>query len=80
MNPRISSSTFYDMESGVHFLNTKDYEAFIDKPAELRNGKAIWLYNRSSKDERIGLLLIASSEKIFIGRTYGGSELKWSTK
>ena len=71
-------SSFYEMPSGIYFLYGDHYKNFSDIPKGVR-GRITWLY-QNVRDERIGILLCANSENIYLGKCYGSNKLTWVVK
>ena len=77
LTPNISGkSSFYDLQAGIYYFNTEDYRNFTDRPGG-SSGRAIWIYNHTGGDERIGILLCALGGKTMVGQCYGGTSLTW---
>lgn len=66
------------MPSGIYFLYGDHYKNFSDIPNGVR-GRVTWLY-QNVRDERIGILLCANSENIYLGKCYGDNKLTWVVK
>lgn len=72
-----NTTSFYACQPGAYLLSNADYNQTLpDKPFGVA-GKAIWIYNRGSGDERIGLFISAMGGKTMVGYCYGGSSLTW---
>ena len=66
------------MPSGIYFLNGEHCKGFSDIPNGVR-GRIIWVYHNVS-DEKVGILLCAGSENIYLGKCYGSNKLTWVIK
>ena len=71
-----NTTSFYACQPGAYLLSNDDYQTLPDKPFGVA-GRAIWIYNRRSGDERIGLFISAMGGKTMVGYCYGGPSLTW---
>ena len=71
------TTSFFSSDKGIYLINNASYENFSDRPSGFY-GRAIWIYNHSGGDERVGILICSGKGNAAIGYCYGDNNFSWN--
>ena len=69
---------FYDLPLGLYFIPYDTINRFSDRPVKNSASAALWVWYSTFADIRVGILVQADSNAIFVGRTWGTDKITWS--